>query len=724
MHFLDLNSLGLNELMPNMKIKIIGIFIFIAVACLLIFLRKEVLISKNYSLQSLMQRRIVDLKRDLRRLPKGHQLERFNILGELGFSALILNRHEESESYYLEAREVLKNLQLTKYELVENAQPFYLDMALNYLKWADKDNAKEKKIQKATALLYEYLGLDHDNLTAYWLLNLCYLKLERYDELEEKYKVLFPGLGAQGSLSLFKNIAPKLKVDVLGYLGGIVIEDFDNDGFLDIMVSDYDAGAQLRYFHNNGNGSFTDKTQEAHLTGVVGGRNLVQADYDNDGFIDVFVVRGVGYDGSNLLLHNNGDGTFSDVTFEAAPSGMGSFSMVAAWSDFDNDGDLDLFVGNAVGRITDTLLSYRYHNESKSKKEISFENYLFLNDGKGHFKNIAKQAGVDRTFYLYGASWGDFNNDRFSDLYVSTYNGNNLLFRNNRDGTFTDVSEVFGPTKPWTGSSAWFWDYNNDGNLDIFASQNHLDENITVKSYTSPPYAEQFLPALYEGSKDGRFRNVAPKKGFQVASSSPGSNFADLDNDGYPDIFLGNLGLFVYGLSVNRIYHNRQGESFDVAGNWIGADIIHQDIGGVAFGDLDNDGDQDIYLNTGGVIWQDNDVLLENPGFGNNWIKIRLVGKVSNRSAIGARIRADIIEGNQKRSVYAYVDSGGKCGSNSLQQHLGLGKAVNVDTLEIYWPTSNTTQVFHNVPANVSLKIVEGEDKYSVIELPAVNNSR
>ena len=186
------------------------------------------------------------------------------------------------------------------------------------------------------------------------------------------------------------------------------------------------------------------------------------------------------------------------------------------------------------------------------------------------------------------------------------------------------------------------------------------------------------------------------------------------------DMFLGNLNMFSFSRVPNNIYYNISGKYFNKDLNWAGMEFMHRNISSVAFGDIDNDGDQDIFLNYGSLFFQDRNALMVNQGNDNNWLKVKLVGSRSNKSAIGSRIRAEITEGGQKRSVYAYVNSGGNYGSNSLQQHIGVGRAVQIDTLEIYWPTTDSTQIFNNVPVNASLRIVEGENQYDVISQPAI----
>ena len=539
---------------------------------------------------------------------------------------------------------------------------------------------------------------------AKWLLHIAAMTLDQYPEgippafrIDESFfrsKIAFPR---------FENIAPKLGLETLNLCGSVVIDDFNNDGSLDIFSTSWDptrAGQSL-YYQNKGDGTFSNRTKEAGLTGLYGGLNLVHADYDNDGFLDVFILRGAwaGQRGrhSNSLLRNRGDGTFEDVSFAAGVGDTRLPTKTAVWFDYDLDGDVDLFVGNENGR------------------GVEAPSQLFRNNGNGTFTDVATNAGLSGPFFAMGVAAGDFDNDRYPDLYVSK-DGGNALFRNNRDGTFTDITKQAGVTRPHGLSFAtWFWDYNNDGNLDIFvgASVGAIDA-LTDYAEGTLVLDEEQRDRLFEGDGKGAFVDVSVREKLHVPSQPMGANYGDLDNDGWLDFYLatGNVG---FGeLHPNLMFVYRPGSGFvDVT---MSGGFGHLQKGhGVSFADIDNDGDQDVYEQLGGAFPADtfNDALFENPGFGSSWITLKLVGTKTNRAALGARVRVDIRENNQRRSIYRSVTSGGSFGSNPLRVQIGLGDAEAIERLEIRWPVSQTTQVFENVGKNQFIRIVEGADAFT-----------
>ena len=480
-------------------------------------------------------------------------------------------------------------------------------------------------------------------------------------------------------------------------------DDFDSDGWLDIIVSDWSPSGQLRYFRNNGDGSFTERTKAAGLTGFFGGLNLVQADYDNDGDVDVYVLRGawleeVGRGYPNSLLQNDGKGRFRDVTFEAGLGEDHFPTQTAAWADFDNNGHADLYVGNE-----------------------NFPSQLFRNNGDGTFADVAPRAGVTNDDFAKAVVWGDFDRDRLPDLYVSNFGGPNRLYRNKGDGTFADVAPDANVTYPFKSFPAWFWDFNNDGRLDLFVSGYEWNVRDVAADYLGLPAMETELDSLYQGNGQGGFRNVGPAAGLTQITQPMGSNFGDLDNDGFPDFYLGTGYPDYEGLMPNLLFRNQGGSHFaDVTA---AAGVGHLQKGhGVAFADFDHDGDQDIFTELGGAFAGDvfGNALFENPGIENNWIVVKLVGVESNRSAIGARIRAEITENGKARSVYKWVNTGGSFGANPLRQHIGLGSAGTIELLEVYWPTTDQAQRFRNLKANQFIAITEGQKEYVTLPYQSV----
>ena len=552
--------------------------------------------------------------------------------------------------------------------------------------------------RQAARYLTEVLDHQANHLAARWLLNLNYMTLGEYpDRVPSQHLIPPERFEPEEQVARFRDIAPDLGLNTVSLSGGAVADDFDNDTWLDIVVSDWSPGGQLRYFRNNGDGSFSDRSVAAGLSGLYGGLNLVHADYDNDGDPDLLVLRGawLGRAGRypNSLLQNDGAGNFRDVTFEAG-LGNGHFpTQTAAWADYDNDGDLDLYVGNET-----------------------YPSQLFLNRGDGTFIDVAQQAGVANGAVAKGVVWGDYDGDRLPDLYVSNFGSVNRLYRNNGDGTFADVAASAGVTYPVKSFPAWFWDYNNDGRLDLFVSSYERRVEDVAAPYFGLPPLETVPDSLYRGDGKGSFLDVSLDVGLDHITQPMGSNFGDFDGDGFLDFYLGTGYPEFEGLMPNLLFRNVAGERFaDVTS---AAGLGHAQKGhGVAFADFDHDGDQDIFAEMGGAYAGDvfGNCLFENPGFGTNWLVVKLVGSDSARSAIGARIRATVLEGGERRSIYRWVSSGGSFGSSPLRQHIGLGLAESVLSLEVYWPASETTQVFDDVPINRFVVVHERRGGYETV---------
>ena len=544
------------------------------------------------------------------------------------------------------------------------------------------------------------------SLAALWLLNVAYMTVGGYPgEVPEPYRLPPETFRSAGTMPRFTNIAPALGLDTFDMCGGAIADDFDGDGHLDIVVSTWGTRGQMRYFRNNRDGTFTERTAEAGLLGLYGGLNMIQADYDNDGDVDLFVLRGAWLRAAgrhpNSLLRNDGQGTFTDVTFDAGLGEVHYPSHTAAWGDYDNDGDLDLYVGN------------------ESSRTFVAPSQLFRNDGDGTFTDVAGSATVMNYGYAKAAVWGDYDGDGLQDLYVSNFGGSNRLYRNTGRGFFIDEAPRLGVTGPTGSFPAWFWDVDNDGLLDLYVSAYTADIEHLAASALGRAAATE-TSRLYRGTGGGRFEDASGPYGLTEPTAAMGSNFGDLDNDGYPDFYLGTGYPPYHSVMPNVMYRNREGRGFtDVT--YAGGFGHLQKGHGVAFADFDNDGDQDVFQQMGGAYPGDRfgNALYENPGFGNHWITIRLEGVRSNRSAIGARIRAVVAGGGSagRRSIYRHVNSGGSFGGNPLRQTIGLGRASRIERLEILWPATGSTQTFTDVPADRAIHIVEGERAYSTLAL-------
>jgi hypothetical protein len=556
-------------------------------------------------------------------------------------------------------------------------------------------------------------------LDALWLLNVAHMTLDSYpDDVPEAYRLPPAVLESEEDFPRFPNIASRLGLDTFSLSGGAIGDDFDNDDDLDIVVSTWNTSGQIRYFVNNGDGSFSERTRQAGLIGILGGLNIIHADYDNDGDVDVLVLRGAWLFENgrypNSLLRNNGDGTFRDVTIAAGLAGVHYPTQTASWGDYDNDGDLDLFIGN------------------ESTPRLEAPSQLFRNNGDGTFTDVAEQAGVTNLRWAKSVMWGDYDGDRFPDLYVSNLShamwltdeeqgrssGLNRLYHNNGDGTFTDVAEQAGVTEPTASFPSWFWDVDNDGALDLLVNAYAAPVGMIAASHLDLPVDRRVLPRLYRGDGRGGFGEVSAQWNLVRPTAPMGSNFGDLDNDGYLDFYLGTGDPDYKNLMPNVLYHNQDGRRF--ADITVASGFGHLQKGhGVVFADFDHDGDQDVFEELGGAYLGDkfNDAFYENPGFGNHWITVRLVGVRSNRSGIGARIRVDIVEQGRPRAIYKHVNSGATFGGNPMRQMIGLGKAERIERLDVFWPTTGETQIFADVPLDRAIQIVEGESSYEEIPL-------
>ena len=330
---------------------------------------------------------------------------------------------------------------------------------------------------------------------------------------------------------------------------------------------------------------------------------------------------------------------FEDVTDRAGLGGPAHRTQSAAWADYDGDGHLDVFLAN----------------------EFSFSQ-LFRNRGDGTFEDVTVKAGMRFRSLTKGVTWGDVDNDGRPDLYVSNFGERNLLFVNRGDGTFAEVGRERGVAEPTYSFTTWFWDYDNDGWLDLLAVTLLQTVDEVAREYLGQPQQDETL-RVYRNRGDGSFEDATAALGLARNIPSMGANFGDLDNDGYLDVYLG-TGAPSYGMLIpNRMFLNQGGRGFVDVTTATGTGHLQKGHG-VAFADLDNDGDEDVFANMGGAFPGDKypNALFENPGHGNDWIAIELVGKSSNRWGVGARIRVVLERDGKREERFRWVTSGGASG--------------------------------------------------------------
>ncbi len=493
--------------------------------------------------------------------------------------------------------------------------------------------------------------------------------------------------------------------------GGLFF-DYNNDGWLDIYLVDggslvdEELAGRTRsvLYRNNGDGTFRDVTADSGLEHRAYGMGACAADYDNDGWVDLYLTNF----GPNVLYRNNGDGTFTDVT-QTAGGRSPLWSTSCAFGDIDNDGNVDLFVTNYVdssvnnnkfcGDKIQRVRTYCHPNVYNGLPDI-----LYRNNGDGTFTDVTRKAGVFTTAGKgLGVVFGDYNNDGWADIYVANDSVPNFLYRNQGNGTFEEVSmwagvAVNGEGRPEAGMGTDMGDYDNDGRLDIFVA------NLDVESNT-----------LYHNGGQGLFADRTFESG-QGQPSLPfvgfGAAFLDYDNDGDLDVIVAN-GHILDNASYfrddatyaqpNLLFRNQGASGFKEVRTTSGPGLALVKVSrGLAVGDMDNDGDLDLLITNNG---QSADLLRNHGGNQKNSLLVRTVGTESNRDGIGARLELTLGSTTQLREVKA---GSSYLGQNDSRVHFGLGRAVRINRLQVRWP-SGTVDVEENLEANQILTVVEGK---------------
>ncbi|MYG09059.1 tetratricopeptide repeat protein, partial [Candidatus Poribacteria bacterium] len=561
---------------------------------------------------------------------------------------------------------------------------------------------RQGNLEKAVTNFKASLRLKPRDPETLWNLWTAYSKLGGYPEgLPEEFKIVrrgevtSPARGGQPNPydnreliteNQFTDVAPDLEMDKVDGGRGSAWGDYDNDGDEDIVaVGTYQPHALYR---NNGDGTFTNVAEQAGIADPRGGWGSLFADYDNDGYLDLYITRG-GWSGAaeNTLYRNNGDGTFTDATHAAGVADPQS-SFCAAWADYDNDGYLDLYIADGV--IGDGAANVLYHN-----------------NGDGTFTNTAEIAGVANTGNSLGTAWGDYVKVVYIDLHVVNFGQSNVLYRNNGDGTFTDVTATTGMNIPVTDAFVTFFlDVDNDADLDIFISNSGSFQAFIAGQITGTAPHDGDRQVLYRNNGDGTFTDVTRESGLYHAFGAMGANFGDIDSDGYLDIYLATGAPQMGRLERDALFRNNGDGTFTDATFAFGLGNIGKGHG-VTFGDADTDGDVDIYVPVGGAFIGDqwHNLFYQNAGAGNNWLTLKLVGVKSNRDGIGAKVTL------RAGDSVIYREVSGGCGfgsTNSLALEIGLKAHTKVDTLEIAWP-SGQVDIHRNLSVNQKLVVTEGK---------------
>jgi len=510
----------------------------------------------------------------------------------------------------------------------------------------------------------------------------------------------FQEIGQEIGLDFVHSIgADNMKNIVESVGGGAAFIDYDQDGYIDIYMTSgtWIEGfsksekpgkmSENRLYHNRQDGTFEDVTKKAGFGGPWYSMGITVGDFNNDGYPDIYVSN---Y-GSNKLYKNNGDGTFKDVTKRAMVGGGKECSIGAVWLDFDNDGLLDLYVGNYLNFDPEYKYYYAPDGFPGPLAYDSQADILYHNKGDGSFEDVTKKMGiVDIDGRAMGVGAADYDDDGFVDIYVANDHTVNYLWHNDEGKGFTDRGTMSGTGFSQAGEatvsmSVDFADYNGDGLLDMFIS----DDNYC---------------SLYENLGNGLFSDKSYSSGISVASGQFvgwSSSFLDYDNDGDADIFKTNGELkHMYGQEDQLFENIENGKFMDVSierGQYFRKEYVGR---GACLGDYDNDGDIDIYianLDSKGMF------LRNNKGNQNNWITLNLVGHTSNRDGIGSRIKliaGGKVQTTQKKSTTGYLSQ------NDSRIHFGLMKNDIVERIEIKWP-SGKLQVLENVKVNQILMVKE-----------------
>jgi hypothetical protein len=525
----------------------------------------------------------------------------------------------------------------------------------------------------------------------------------RFEDLVEKSGIRF---------QLENSVSPQ-RYSIETMLGGVAIFDYNNDGLPDIFFTN---GAEIpslektsprywnRLYRNNGDGTFTDVTEKAGVQGVGYSMGVAAGDYDNDGFVDLYVT-GVN---RNQLLHNNGDGTFTDVTEKAGVAGMAKgygkpWAVAAGWFDSTNDGRLDLLVINYLDYDIKTAKLCSIGDARTYCAPGNFKgtpNILYHNNGDGTFTDVSAQSHIAQ--YVgkgMGLAFADYNNDGLMDVFVSNDTSPNFLLRNNGDGTFTDVALEKGVAYTSNGTmvagmGAEFRDLDNDGLPDIF--------HTAMFGNTFPLYRNA-------GTEFDDVTDSSGMTAFSHRMTAWGTGAFDFDNDGWKDLFTAGGAILDNELEVlhrpalqpDGLMRNLGNFHFaDVsatAGDAILAPKMHR---GAAFGDLTNNGRIDAVVS---VLHDSPQVLINRTSNDHHWIEIKLVGTKDNRDGLGTKVKITTVEGVQYNQATTAV---GYNSSSDKRVHFGLGKAATIDRIDLSWPTG-VKQSLVNVKADQVLTIVE-----------------
>ncbi len=559
------------------------------------------------------------------------------------------------------------------------------------------------------------------NYEYFWIYNIGHIANGSYPD-SVKPEFLIPGL------QNFENVPDGLAVPRFrdrGMEAGVAdnrisgsscVEDFTGNEHLDIFATSYGLRDQVVFYEGMADSDFRNRTFSAGLEGIMGGLNVVCADINNSGFADVLVLRGAWLaehgEHPNSLLRNNGDGTFTDITIQAGLLELKP-TQVAAFADLNGSGYLDMFIGNESISAWQAVFA----GDDVETGGKRYPSAIFLNNGNETFVRHESLNGFELDDFVKGAAWGDFNNDGFPDLYVSVLGGANKLFMHrglDSDGlpVFEEIASGAGVNGPEFSFPVMVFDFNNNGLDDILAvtydvrAIGDVAAEVAREKLGLPVRSEH--SSLFLNNGDETFRDASREAGLHTVMFGMGANFADLTNNGYPDVYIGTGAPDLTSIIPNRLFINQNGERFveTTAASGVG----HLQKGhGVSMADFNANGLIDIYTVLGGAVEGDyyHNALFENRSEPGNWLMIELEGRSSNRQGIGARLTAMVSNGEVSRKIYRTVSTGGSFGANNTRVHFGMLDDETVERVEISWPGPGSLQVIDNPDMNRILKIVQ-----------------
>jgi hypothetical protein len=566
-------------------------------------------------------------------------------------------------------------------------------------------HSKKEGALAAMKSFQSFLETEPDNEHIRWLLNIAAMAAGKHKLVPKQWFLPENIVGGTQKFPRFPDIGGAIGLQKKQTGGGsVLVDDINGDGLLDILLSPRLDCLGLIYLENDGKGAFTDKSESSGLSSQIGVTNAILADFDNNGTPDLYLMRGGWQERIeprvyNSLLKNMGDGKFTDITQAAGLRTSWNASVSGNWVDFDQDGWIDLFVCN-------------------EGREVE----LFRNV-EGKFQEQAKKLGINSKATCKGSAWGDVNGDHWPDLFIGNYASENKLYLNEAGKKFREDDQPLLKSEPTLVFTSMFFDFENDGDLDLFTVAYNRDTKEYVRFLLNKPFTGE-ASRLFLNDGKGKFTNA--EVGLPKFTLGMGANYGDFNGDGWLDLYIGTGSISLGDLAPNIALLNNKGKVFSEITSSIGMGNLQKGHG-VAFADVENRGRQDVAHILAGTFGGDTyyPSFYKNPGFQTRWLTLRLEGTKSNRSAIGAKIRVRFMENGRTREVFKQVGPGGSFGSNPLRAEFGLGKASRILEVEIRWPHHESpVSLLKNPPLDSILAVKEGQESFQRVAIKKLSLKR